>query len=123
MKAPAQSVPLGLNAVGLLREETSGGSERAASAERPARTAGTRRPVGQGRDRPVPSLSRPLPGLPTPYSQCLQTPNTQCPCRCAAQVLHSVLGALPSISSLPHLGGPSGARGTRFQRVEWPGEP
>lgn len=101
----------------LLREETSGGSERAASTERPARTTGTQTPVAQGRDRPIPSLSRPLPGLPTPYSKCLQTLNTQCLRLCTN------LGALPSFSSPTTSGDLSGARGTGFQRVERPGEP
>ena len=49
--------------------------------------------MAQGRDRPIPSLSRPLPGLPTPYSKCLQTLNTRCLRLCTD------LGALPSFSS------------------------
>ena len=116
LKAPARCLANLRSAMSLLREETSGRPERAASTEWPARTTGAQTPVAQGRDRPIPSLSRPLPGLPTPYSKCLQTLNTQCLCLCTD------LGALPSFSS-PTSGDLRGVRGTEFQRVEQPGEP
>lgn len=65
LKAPARCLANLRSAMSLLREETSGGSERADSTEWPATTTGAQTPVAQGPSPPAPALC-PASQLPTP---------------------------------------------------------